>query len=142
MNLSDWPFPDDDVADVRGVDRLDAALAERFVDRARNQAVRHVVQDLIAEALLDDLGGNLPRPEAGNAGGLAVVARDLVDFGIDDVAVDLDDEVFLGFGDVYEINLHCSIEETACLYVRSWGDFDSRALAQHSHAIHGARPRI
>ncbi len=34
------------VADVRRVDRFDAALPQRIVDGARNQIVRDVVQDL------------------------------------------------------------------------------------------------
>ena len=55
---------DRDVADVRRVDRLDAALAQRVADRARNQIVRDVVQDLILEALLDDAGRRLARAEA------------------------------------------------------------------------------
>ena len=55
------------VADVRRVDRLDAALAQRFVDGARDEVVRDVVQDLVLEALLDDARRRLARPEAGDA---------------------------------------------------------------------------
>ena len=59
-------FLDRDVADVGRVDRLDAALAQRLVDRARDEIVRDVVEDLILEALLDDAGRRLARPEAGD----------------------------------------------------------------------------
>jgi hypothetical protein len=91
---------DDHVADVRRVDGLHATLAQRFVDRAGDEPVRDIVQDLIAEPLPDDLGGHLARPKPGNARGLAVVARDLVDLGVDDRARDLDEKVLLGIGDV------------------------------------------
>ena len=53
------------VPDVGRVDRLEAALAQRLVDRARNQIVRDVVEDLILEALLDDARRRLARPEPG-----------------------------------------------------------------------------
>ena len=106
---------DDDVLDVGRVDRLDAALAQRLVDRARNQAVRDVVEDLVAKALAHDLGRHLAGPEAGNPRRLAVVARDLVDLGIHDVAVDLDDEVLLGVGDVYEFGFHVLLGDVAAI---------------------------
>ena len=61
------PSSTDDVADVGRVHRLDAALAQRLVDRARDQIVRDVVKDLLAEALLDDVGRRLARAEPGNA---------------------------------------------------------------------------
>ena len=54
VNVSGWPSSTMHVADVRRVDRLDAALAQRVVDGARDQVVRDVVEDLILEALLDD----------------------------------------------------------------------------------------
>ena len=38
---------------------FDAALAQRLVHGARDQVVRDVVQDLLLEALLDDLGRRL-----------------------------------------------------------------------------------
>ena len=56
---------DDDVADVGRVDRLDAALLHRIVHGARNQILRHVVEDLILEALLDTWGGTLPGRKPG-----------------------------------------------------------------------------
>ena len=46
VKVSGCPSSTRDVADVRRVDRLDAPLAQRIVDRARNQIVRDVVQDL------------------------------------------------------------------------------------------------
>ena len=99
-------FFDHHVADVRRVDRFDAALAQRFVDRARNQPVRHVVENLVAEALAHDLRRHLAGPEPGHPRRLAVIARDLVDLGVDDLARDLDDEVFLRIADVDEFCLH------------------------------------
>ena len=45
---------DDDVADVGRVERLEAALAQRVVHRARHQLVDHVVENLAPEPLLDD----------------------------------------------------------------------------------------
>jgi hypothetical protein len=75
-------FLDDDVADVGGIDRLDTFLAQGLVDRPGDQAVGDVVQDLVAEALPDDLRRHLAGPEAGDARRLAVVARDLVDLGV------------------------------------------------------------
>ena len=99
----------DDVADVGRVDRLDPALAQRIVHGARDQAVRDVVEDLVAEALPDDLGGHLAGPEARDARGPAVVARDLVDLRVDDGAGDFDDEVLLRVADVDELGFHCGI---------------------------------
>jgi hypothetical protein len=64
------------------------------------------MQDLVAEPLANDLGRHLARPETGDARRLAVVARDLVDLGVDDRAVDLDDEVLLGVAYVNEFSFH------------------------------------
>ena len=58
-------FLDQHVADVRRVNRLHAPLPQRIVHRARDQIVHDVVQDLIAEALPDDLRRHLSGPEAG-----------------------------------------------------------------------------
>ena len=52
-----------DVPDVRRGDRLEAALAQRLADDARNQVVRDVVQDLVPVALLDDGRRHLAGPE-------------------------------------------------------------------------------
>ena len=62
------------------------ALAQRVVDRARDEVVRDVVKDLILEALLDDARRRLAGTEAGNARLARVVARDAIDLGVDDVA--------------------------------------------------------
>ena len=76
-------FFDCHVADVGRVDRLEAALAQRLVDGARNQVVRDVVQDLVLEALLDDAGRCLSRPEAGHPRLPGIVPRDAIDLGVD-----------------------------------------------------------
>ena len=65
VNVSGLALLDLHVADVGRVDRLDAPLAQRFVDRARNEVVGDVVQDLLLEALLDDTGRRLAGPEPG-----------------------------------------------------------------------------
>ena len=52
-------FFERDVPDIGGVDRLDAALLERLVHGARDEIVHHVVQDLIAVALPNQLGRHL-----------------------------------------------------------------------------------
>ena len=51
-------------------------------------------------------GRHLARPEARDARGLAVVARDLVDLGVDDGARDFDDQVLPGVADVDELGFH------------------------------------
>jgi hypothetical protein len=107
--LQRLPFLDDDVLDVRRVDRLDAALAERLVDGARDQPVCHIVQDLVAKALAHDLRGDLPGPEAWDAGRLPVVARDLVYLRINRRAVDFHHEVLACFVDVDEFGLHSEV---------------------------------
>ena len=70
------PFLDRHVAHVGRVDRLEPLLAQRIVDRARNQIVRDVVKDLILEALLDDARRGLAGPEARDARLARIVARD------------------------------------------------------------------
>ena len=47
-------FLDRHLAHVGRVDRLQPLLAQRVIDRTRDQIVRDVVEDLILEALLDD----------------------------------------------------------------------------------------
>ena len=51
----------------RRLDRLDAALLQRFAHGALDQLVRDVVQDLALEALLDHLRRHLARAEARDA---------------------------------------------------------------------------
>ena len=104
--LQRLPLFDDHVADVGRLDRLETALPQRVVDRARHQLVHDVVEDLVLEALLDDPRRHLARPEARDARGLAVVARHPIDLGIDRAAVDLHDEVLAGLADVDEFGLH------------------------------------
>src|SRR3712207_8222704 len=48
-------------------DALPISLAQRFVHRPRNQAVRDIVQDLIAEPLAHDLRRHLAGPEPGRS---------------------------------------------------------------------------
>ena len=107
--LEGLTFFDDDVLDVRGIDRLDAACAKRLVDGPRDEPVRHVVEDLVAESLPNDLGRNLAGTEAWDTGGSAIVPRDLVDLGIDDGARDLDEQLLAGIGNVDELGLHGSV---------------------------------
>ena len=98
-----------DVLDVRRVHRLDAALLQRFIDGARNEAVHHVVEDLLLEPLLDERGRHLAGPEAGNARLLGVALGDAIDLGVDDVARDLDREGLLRVADVSEFGFHRAI---------------------------------
>ncbi len=100
------PLLDRHVADVRRVDRLDAALAQRVVDRARDEVVRDVVQDLVLEALLDDPRRRLARPEAGDPRLARVVARRAVDRGVHHVAGNLDAHVLARLVDVDEFGFH------------------------------------
>src|ERR1700752_1451645 len=81
-------------------------LPQRLVDGAGDEAVRDVVEDLVAEPLAHHLGRHLARPEAGNPRRLAIVPGHLVDLGIDDRTLDLDDEVLLSVADVYEFSFH------------------------------------
>ena len=97
---------DDDVADVGRVDRLDATFAQRLVDGARDEAVCHIVQDLIAEALPHDLRWHLARPEPRDPRRSAVIAGDLVDLGVDHRARDFDHQVLAGVADVDEFGFH------------------------------------
>ncbi len=99
-------FLDHDVADIGSVDRLDAAFAQRLVDGTGDEAVCHVVQNLIAEALPDHLRWHLAGPEARNPCRPAVVAGDLVNLGVDHRARDFDDQVLTGVADVYEFSFH------------------------------------
>ena len=90
-------FLDDDILDVRRVDRFDAALAQRLVHGARDQPMRDVVKDLVAEPLAHDFRRHLAGPEARDARRLAVVTRDLLDLRVHHRAGDFDDEVLARF---------------------------------------------
>src|SRR5262245_16946965 len=95
-----------DIFDVRRADPLDTWLLERRVDGARNEPVRHVVEDLFLEALLDQSGRYLPGAEAGDARLFRVALGDAVDFGVHDVDRDLDRDGLLRGADVSELCLH------------------------------------
>src|SRR6185503_1274292 len=95
-----------DVLDVRRVHRLDTALLQRFIDGARNQAVRDVVEDLLLEPLLDQRGRHLAGPEAGDARLLGVALGNAIDLGSHDIDRDLDREGLLRGADVSELGLH------------------------------------
>ena len=102
------PFLDVHVAHVGRVDRLEPLLAQRIVHRARDEVVRHVVEDLVLEALLDDARRRLARAEARHARLARIVARDPVDLGRDHVARDFDAHVLARRVDVDELSLHWS----------------------------------
>ena len=102
-------FFERDVADIGRVDRLDAALAQRVVDGARNKVVRDVVKNLILEPLLDDARRRFAWPETRNLRAPRVVARHTIDFGRDHVLRDLHAHVLARLVDVDEFRFHLSI---------------------------------
>ena len=73
-------FVERHILDVGRIDRLETALAQRLVYGARNEIVRDVVKDLVAEPLLDESRRDFALAESGNARLTAVAARDSVDF--------------------------------------------------------------
>ena len=99
-------FVERHVLHVRRVDGLEAALAQRFVDGARNEIVRDVVENLLAEPLLDERRRNLALTESGNARLPAVAARHAVDLGVDDVAGNFDGDALLGLAEIGEFGFH------------------------------------
>ena len=103
------PFVERHVLHVGRVDRLEAALAQRLVDGARDQVVRDVVENLLAESLLDERRRNLALAESGNARLPAVAAGDAIDFGVDDVARNFDGNALLGFSEIGEFGFHYRI---------------------------------
>jgi hypothetical protein len=56
-----------DVTDIRCVDRLHPLLTQRVVDRAWDEVVGDVMEDLVLEALLDHTRGRLAGAESRNA---------------------------------------------------------------------------
>src|SRR5678816_1219565 len=68
--------------------------------------MRHVVQDLITEALPHDFGRHFPRAKTGHPCSPAVIARHLIYLRVDDGARNFDDEVFLRIADVNEFCFH------------------------------------
>jgi len=97
---------DRDVLHVRRVDRLHPPLAQHLVDGARNQVLGHVLQDLRHEALADDLGRHLARPEARQLQRARVAVRDALNLFFDDLRWNLDDEGLLSNADVRVLDLH------------------------------------
>ena len=71
--------------------------------------MRHVVKDLVLEALLDDARRRLARAEAGHARLARIVARDPVDLGCDHVARDFDAHVLARRVDFDEFGFHNGI---------------------------------
>src|SRR5688572_2926773 len=100
------PFVERNVLHVWRVHRLEAALAQRLVDRARDQVVRDVVENLLAESLLDEGGRNFALSESWDTRLPAVTAGDAIDFGVDDVARNFDGNAFLCFGEIGEFGFH------------------------------------
>ncbi len=78
---------------------------QRLFHRSRNEPVHHLVEDLLAEPLLDDRRGHLARPEPGDLD-LLIALGDAIDLCVDNGAVDLDGDGLLGFADVGEFGLH------------------------------------
>jgi hypothetical protein len=68
--------------------------------------VHHVVVDLLAETLLDDVGGDFPRTETRQPCLLRVVLGYTIDLGVDHVARNLDRDVLLCLADVLELGFH------------------------------------
>ena len=82
------------------------AFTERFLDGLWDQVVRHFVQDLFSEPLLNYFGRNLTRPEAGYFGTAPEIACDTVDLSVDDLTRDFYGNFFLRITDVGELGLH------------------------------------
>ena len=106
VNVNACPSSSADVLHVGRIDRLEAALAKRLVDGARNQVVRDIMKDLLAEAFLDEGRRNLSLAETRNASLAAVAARDALDLRIDNVARDLDGDALLGLTEIGEFGFH------------------------------------
>ena len=103
------PFVERHILHVGRVDRLEAALAQRLVDRARDEVVRDVVENLLAESLLDEGRRHLALAESGNARLPAVAAGHAIDFCVDDVARNFDGNALLGFSEIGEFGFHYRI---------------------------------
>ena len=125
-------FFDGHVPDVGRRDRLEAALAQRVADQARNQVVRDVVQDLVLVALPDDGRRHFARPEAGHARRARIALGHAVDLGVDDVGGNFEGEVLAGLADLGEFGLH---EIIMCRKL-------DRAEGQARLTPFGARPQL
>src|SRR5207248_7100699 len=100
------PFTERNILDVGRRDGLDPAFLQRLFDGARNQVVHHVVMDLLAEALFDDVRGDLAGTEAGQPCLLRIPLGHAIDLRVDDVARDLDGDLLLSLADVLEFGFH------------------------------------
>ena len=97
---------DDHVLNVRRIHRLETPFPERFVHGARNQVLGDIMQDLVTEALPDQLRRDLARTESGNARRATVTSGEPVDLGVDDRTRDLDDEVLARVAELGALCLH------------------------------------
>ena len=102
-------FVERHVLHVWRVDGLQAALAQHLVDGARDQIVRDVVKNLLAEPLLDERRRNLALAEPRYARLPAVAAGYAIDFGVDDVAGNFHGNALLGFSEIGEFGFHYRI---------------------------------
>ena len=100
---------DRDVADVRRVDRFNAALPEDIADDSRNQILGDIVEDLVLEALLDDARRRLAWTEARDFRRARVTSRDTLDLGVHHIAGNFDAHVLARFIDVDELSLHLEV---------------------------------
>jgi hypothetical protein len=91
---------------VRCVDGLHSALPKRIVDRARDEIVRDIVEDLVFVPLLHDTRRDLARPEAGDARAPRVALCDAVDFSVHSFGWNLDSQVLACVVDVDELGFH------------------------------------
>ena len=90
-------FFEDEVLDVRRVDRLDAFFDERVADGLRHEVLGDVLHDLRLEALADHVRRDLAGAEAGNLRGAAELRGGVTDRFVDDVARHLDREIAARF---------------------------------------------
>ena len=97
---------DDHVLNVWRVHRLETSFPERFVHGTRNQVLGDIMQDLVTEALPDQLCWDLARTESGNARRATVTSGEPVDLGVDDRTRDLDDEVLARVAEFEALCLH------------------------------------
>ena len=107
-------FVDRHVLHVRRVDGFQAALAQHLVDGARDQIVRDVVKNLLAEPLLDERRRNLALAEPRYARLPAIAAGYAIDFGVDDAAGNFHGDALLGFTEIGEFGFHYRIIPSAC----------------------------
>ena len=106
-------------------DRLEPALAQRLADDARNQVVRHVVQNLVLVALPDDGRRHLARAKPGHARGFACSPWPRARSRRRRRQVrNLEGDVLAGLGDVGELGLHLAVH--IITYAGRWDSWDLR----------------